>query len=111
MSINKIPLYTDDNYSERVLLNDEYYTLTFSWNSLLEVWSMDIANDSETLLNGLCLYAGVELVNKYNLPFSNLYVVNTADTSKEITQDESGDTCFLILVDDDTLTEITEDDD
>lgn len=66
MTTKVLPLYNDAVYSYDTDLGDEAYTLTFRWNSRLELYTMDIEDAEENyLIRGVPLVPVNFLLSQY----------------------------------------------
>lgn len=108
MAALQIPIDTTEDQQVRVLVDETRYTFRFIWNELLEFWSMDISTDTTTLMQGKNLAGGAELINQYNLPFSNIYVVNLVDNAAEMVLANTGTTSLLVILSDEDIELIEE---
>lgn len=60
------PLYGDAYYSYDIDLEDEAYTLTFRWNSRMELYVMDIEDaEEDVVIQGVVLVPMFPLIGQY----------------------------------------------
>lgn len=67
MAILEIPVRSDiPSYQFRIELDGTIYTLRFKWNTRMEIWIMDIADEQDNdLLNGIPVYTDVDLKQRF----------------------------------------------
>lgn len=97
--IVSIPLLSNAQ-SLSVVLRGVTYQLTLTYNTREGYWTMSIQQEGETLVNGVALVGGVDIVEQYTFELKDLWVVNLSDTDANATGNNLGVDVLLVQVDD-----------
>jgi len=67
MALVELPVRSDiPQYQFRIDLEGTVYTLRFKWNTRMERWIMDIADEQDNdLLNGIPVHSSVDLKQRF----------------------------------------------
>ena len=80
-------------------LNGLEFEFALQWNTRSEFWTMSLKDsDGETLINGIAMKSGVDLLEPYILDIGHLCIVFVSGVSTEMTLDNAGiDTVLVYL--------------
>lgn len=82
-----------------IILNEISYIMTAKWNSRADFWTLDIADENNTvLINNVALKIGVDLLEPFNLGIGNIYVVNFSGGGIEPSLLNIGEETALIYI-------------
>lgn len=94
----EIPLTVDGEQEFDVPLNGVKYNFRVIYNTRLGIWSMDIALQGVELISGVALVIGANLLARYNLPLSRLFMVNVLEGDADATADNLGSGVRLFVL-------------
>jgi len=77
----EIPLTSGAEQVFSIVLNEETYDVRVALNSRTGVWGISFAQNGTDIVNGVAILGGIDILNQYNLPIENMYMVNL-DNSK-----------------------------
>jgi hypothetical protein len=100
----EIPLTNDPAQTFTIAIEDVIYSLRVSFNTRAGYWTADFSTSGTPLIMGIPLLGGVDIVQQYNIPLTNMFVVNTAQPNQDATVDNLGDIVKLVLLTDEELT-------
>lgn len=99
----EIPLtnYPKQEFSIRIA--DETYTIFVLLNARLGEWSMSIALNNSTIVDGIQLLSGADVLKQYRLPFKNAYIINLENPNQDATKDNLGTVARLFILTDEEI--------
>lgn len=95
MTVIEIPTRNDIlAYQYKVLLDNTYYVLRFTYNKRIERWLLDIMDTDEVVLKGgILLVSGFNLIGRYKdvtLPKGVLFTIDLKGGNTTATMDTFG---------------------
>ena len=72
----EIPLNSNPEQLFSSSINGLLYTFRVVLNSRKNVWTLSISQNGESLIDGVAMVGGVNIVEQYNIGISNIYTVN-----------------------------------
>lgn len=98
--ILELPLSSDPAQRFTTQLGDKKYDFDVKYNDRSGVWTMDMADNASKLsiLSGVPLVLGQELLEPYNLAIGQMLVVDGTNQGKEAGPDDLGDRVKLYWI-------------
>ena len=98
--MKQIPLTTGTPAQTfRITLNNISYSMDAKWNSRASFWTLDIADENKvSIVNGITLKTGSDLLSPYNFGIGGLYVYNASDTEPDATLETIGVDAVLVYL-------------
>jgi len=91
---------TDDSQSFKTTINSQVFYFKIVWKSMLSLWSVTVYDsDKNTLVSGIHLKSGIELINHFNIGIRNLYFINTTQVTLDITRADVGNYFLVVFTD------------
>lgn len=81
-----------------ISLDDGNFLIQTYWMSLSQTWMVDITKDGQTLINGLRLVLGTDLVGQYNLNVGVWVMVDLTNTGNDATRNNLGVDLVLFYI-------------
>ena len=96
----EIPLTSAPEQLFSISLSGTLYDIRVVYNTRQAIWSISIYDrtTSEALVEGVALLIGVNILNQYNLPITNLYMVDTKQLNSDATSDNLGSDVRLVML-------------
>jgi len=82
----EIPLNARSAQNFNITIDGNVFNCRVILNSRTGVWSIDFSQDGIDLVKGVSLLGGVDQLQQYNLPITNMYIVNLDDTDQDPTK-------------------------
>lgn len=92
----EIPVTSEGAQSFRATISGSTYDVFISYNSRMNVWYMDLNLNNETLVTGVALLGGVDIVSHYAINLADLYVVNIDNTRVDAEINNLGEDVLLV---------------
>lgn len=86
-----------------VVLNGAKYDIRVTLNSRTGVWSIGFSKQGVSIVQGIALLGGRNILAPYNLPFNNAYIVSLNNLSLDPTKTNLGTEARLFILEDDEL--------
>lgn len=86
----EIPLNSRSAQTFNITIEGNTFDCRVILNSRTGVWSIDFSQDGVDLLKGVPLLGGVDQLQQYNIPITNMYVVNLDNTNQDPTKTNLG---------------------
>lgn len=99
----EIPLNSSPEQLFSVPLDGETYNCRVVLNSRTGVWGIDFAQNNVDIVVGIALLGGVDIMDQYNIPITNMYVVNLDDDTLDPGKDNLGTVAKLFMLTDEEL--------
>lgn len=100
----EIPLNSSPEQIFSITIFGETYNCRVILNSRTGVWSISIFDsNSVVIVEGIALLGGVDILNQYNLPIENMYVVNLDKTNQDPSKDNLGTIAKLFVLTDEEV--------
>lgn len=106
MNMIEIPLTNYPKQEFSVRIEDQTYTIFVMLNARLGEWSMSIALNDSTIVDGIKLLSGADILKQYRFPFKNAYVVNLDDPNHDATKDNLGPVARMFILTDEELEDV-----
>lgn len=100
----EIPLTNDPEQLFSIVLVEETYDIRIILNSRTKVWSISFSQSGVDIIVGVALLSGVDIFDQYNLPISNLYIVNLDNSKLDPTDNNLGIVAKLFILTDEEIT-------
>ena len=72
----EIPLNSNPEQLFSITISGNTYDCRVILNSRTGVWTISFAQNGGDIINGVALLGGIDILDQYNIPISNAYVVN-----------------------------------
>ena len=102
----EIPLSNSPEQFFNITINEENYDCRVILNSRLQQWSISISQNGEDIVNGISLVGGVDLMKQFNLPITNMYILNVDNPILDPTADNLGTVAKLLILTDEELSDV-----
>lgn len=103
MSTLTIPVVNDKfHYSQQVELDDELYTLTFTYNGRMDCWHMSVGEEQD-VIQGVRLAGGIDILKQFHhlsVPPGELWCIDLDNLNREPTKTLYGDRVVLRYIED-----------
>ncbi len=96
----EVPLNSSPEQLFSITLNGETYDCRVILNSRTGIWSISFSQNTIDLINGIALLGGIDILNQYNIPIENMYVVNLDKTNQDPSKDNLGTVAKLFILTD-----------
>jgi len=103
----EIPLTSDGEQKFSMTLDEVLYDFRVSYNTRLNLWSMDISLLGVDLVNGVALVVGADIMGSYNVGPKNLFVVNTESFNEDAKEDNLGTAVRLFQLTDEEVSSVS----
>ena len=94
----EIPLNSNPEQLFSITLNGNTYDCRVILNSRTGVWSISFSQSGVDIIVGVSLLGGVDILNQYNIPIENAYVVNLDNTNQDPTKTNLGTVAKLFML-------------
>lgn len=106
----EIPLTNDPEQIFSIRLNGTNYDFRVILNSRANngrgLWCVDISRQGVDIISGLSLVSGVNILSQYNLPLSNLFMVNLDNPELDPTKSNLGNGSKLFMLSEEELANV-----
>lgn len=99
----EIPLTASPEQIFSILISDNVYDIRVILNSRTGVWSISFAQNGTDILNGIALVGGVDILNQFNIPITNAYVINLENPTLDPNKTNLGIVAKLFILTDDEV--------
>ena len=99
----EVPLNSSPEQLFSITLSGSTYDCRVILNSRTGVWSIGFSQSGVSILNGIALLGGVDILKQYNLPFNNAYVVNLDESNIDASKYNLGTVAKLFLLTDEEV--------
>ena len=96
----EIPLDSNPEQLFSITLDGNTYDMRVKLNSRLQQWSASFAQSGVDILNGIALVGGIDILQQFNIPIDNMYVVNLDNESLDPSADNLGTVAKLFVLTD-----------
>ena len=96
----EIPLTSDPEQLFSIVLNDDTYDVRVTLNSRTGIWSISFSIGDVTLVDGVALLGGIDILDQYNFPIGNIFIVNLDKPDMDPEQDNLGIVARLFMLTD-----------
>lgn len=96
----EIPLNSNPEQLFSITLDGSTYDCRVILNSRTSVWSISFSQSGVNIVNGIALLGGVDILNQYNIPIENMYIVNLNNSSEEASKTNLGTIAKLFVLTD-----------
>lgn len=94
----EIPLNSSPEQLFSITLNGNTYSCRVTLNSRTGIWSISFAQAGVDIVNGIALLGGVDILNQYNIPIENVYVVNLDNPKEDASKTNLGTVARLFIL-------------
>jgi len=94
----EIPLNSSPEQLFSITLNGNTYDCRVILNSRTVVWSISFSQSGVDIAVGVSLLGGVDILNQYNIPIENAYIVNLDNTNQDPTKTNLGTVAKLFIL-------------
>lgn len=100
----EVPLNSSPEQLFSITLDGETYDCRVTLNSRWGVWSISFTQSGVSILDGISMLGGVDILKQYNIPIENMYVVNLDQTNQDADADNLGTVARLFILTDAEVT-------
>lgn len=94
----EVPLNSNPEQLFSITLSGNTYDCRVILNSRTGVWSISFSQSGVDILVGVSLLGGVDILNQYNIPIENAYIVNLDNTNQDPTKTNLGTVAKLFIL-------------
>jgi len=94
----EVPLNSNPEQLFSITLNGNTYDCRVILNSRTGVWSISFSQSGVDIIVGVYLLGGVDILNQYNIPIENAYIVNLDNTNQDPTKTNLGTVAKLFIL-------------
>lgn len=94
----EVPLNSNPEQLFSITLNGNTYDCRVILNSRTGVWSISFSQSGVDIVVGVSLLGGVDILNQYNIPIENAYIVNLNNTNQDPTKTNLGTVAKLFIL-------------
>lgn len=94
----EVPLNSNPEQLFSITLNGNTYDCRVILNSRTGVWSISFSQSGVDIVIGISLLGGVDILNQYNIPIENAYIVNLDNTNQDPTKTNLGTVAKLFIL-------------
>ena len=94
----EVPLNSNPEQLFSITLNGNTYDCRVILNSRTGVWSISFSQSGVDIVVGVSLLGGVDILNQYNIPIENAYIVNLNNTNQDPTKTNLGNVAKLFIL-------------
>lgn len=94
----EVPLNSNPEQLFSITLNGNTYDCRVILNSRTGVWSISFSQSGVDIVVGVSLLGGVDILNQYNIPIENAYIVNLDNTNQDPTSTNLGTVAKLFIL-------------
>lgn len=94
----EVPLNSNPEQLFSITLNGNTYDCRVILNSRTGVWSISFSQSGVDIVVGVSLLGGVDILNQYNIPIENAYIVNLDNTNQDPTKTNLGTVAKLFIL-------------
>lgn len=99
----EIPLNARSAQLFNITIDGNVFNCRVILNSRTGVWSIDFTQDGVDLLKGISLLGGVDQLQQYNIPITNMYIVNLNNNDQDPTRLNLGTGAKLFILTDEEV--------
>jgi len=99
----EIPLNSRSAQNFNITIDGNVFDCRVILNSRTGVWSINFSQDGVHLVSGVSLLGGVDQLQQYNLPITNMYMVNLDNTDQDPTKLNLGTGAKLFILTDEEV--------
>ena len=86
----EIPLDQNGSQKFNIVINGKTYEFLVSYNSRMKYWTANISSENVSLVKGISLVGGVDILNQFTLELKRLFMVNIDNPNLDATSDNIG---------------------
>ena len=94
----EIPLNSNPEQLFSITLDGETYDVRIVLSSRTGIWSISFTQNGTTIIDGIAILGGINLLEQYNLPIDNMYLVNLDNPSLDPDKENLGIVAKLFLL-------------
>lgn len=99
----EIPLNSSPEQLFQITISGNTYNIRVVLNSRTGIWSISFAQNGIDIINGIALVGGVDILNQYNIPITNAYVVNLDNSKLDPSKTNLGIVAKLFILTDEEV--------
>ena len=96
----EIPLNSSPEQLFSINLSGVSYNIRVIYNSRLSVWSISFLQGITPVIEGVPIVGGIDILKQYNIPISNIYMVNLDNPKLDPNINNLGTTAKLFILTD-----------
>lgn len=94
----EIPLTSSPEQLFSSVISGETYDIRVLRNSRNQIWTISFRSGSTSIVEGIPLVAGLDIVRQFPIGIKNMYIINSDDTSLDPIGDSIGDSARLVIL-------------
>ncbi len=99
----EIPLNSNPEQLFSITLIESTYDIRVVLNSRTGIWSISFLQNGIHIINGISLLSGIDILKQYNLPITNMYVVNLDKSNEDPNNTNLGVVAKLFILTDEEI--------
>lgn len=96
----EIPLDSKPEQIFSITIDGNTFDCRVILNSRTGVWSISFAQSGVDVINGIALVGGIDILNQYNIPIENAFVINLDQTNLDPSKTNLGIIAKLFILTD-----------
>lgn len=96
----EIPLDSKPEQIFSITIDGNTFDCRVILNSRTGVWSISFAQSGVDIINGIALVGGIDILNQYNIPIENAFVINLDQTNLDPSKTNLGIIAKLFILTD-----------
>ena len=99
----EIPLNSSPEQLFSIVLSGIRYDCRVTLNSRTKIWSISFSQSGTDILLGVSLVGGIDILNQFNIPIKNMYMVNLDNKNSDPSTDKLGISSKLFILTDEEV--------
>ena len=99
----EVPLTSDPEQLFSINLSGQIFDLRVIFNSRHRVWTADFIQNGTTIVSGVSLLGGIDIMRQYNIGVTNMFTVNIDNSNVDATSSNLGTVVKLFILTDEEL--------
>lgn len=103
----EVPLTNAPEQLFSIVLRGETYDVRVALNHRLQVWTISFSQLGVSLIDGVAILGGVDILKQHNLPIDNMFVINLDNPNQDPDISEFGVSSKLVMLTDGELLNVS----
>ena len=96
----EIPLTASPEQEFSITISDEVFDIRIVLNSRTGIWTISFSQNGIDILNGIALVGGIDILQQFNIPVTNAYVINLENLNLDPSKTNLGTVSKLFILTD-----------
>ena len=94
----EIPLTSQPEQLFRITLEGTLYDLRIAVNSRVAFWTISFRVQGNSIVEGVPLLGGIDILKQHSIPIENIYIVNLDNNKNDPSKDNLGTVAKLFIL-------------